>query len=112
MIDPEVGGACGLAADPWGVWLDLAAVERERGERSLLTLRLDHLLEAGDLCPGGRGEYFWTDGVDEFRLRVRWVGPLRAVFNRLRGRSGIEDYRVERTRFVKFSRLAELSRGG
>ena len=112
MFDLDGFDASRLAADPWGVWLDLAAVERERGERSLLTLRLDHLLEAGDLCPVGRGEYFWTDGGDDFRLRVRRVGPLRALFNRLRGRSGIEDYRVERTRFVKFSRLVDLSRGG
>ena len=53
MFDLDGFDASRLAADPRGVWLDLAAIERDRGDRSILVLRLERLLETGELFQEG-----------------------------------------------------------
>ena len=94
MIDLD-----GVPVDLLGPWLDLALIEREMGNRNILTLRLDRLLEKGVLTSEDSGDYCWTDGSDGFLLGVRRVSLLSRLKNRLLGRHLVEDYRTERREY-------------
>ena len=85
-----------LPDDRRGPWLDLAVIEREMGDYSLVTVWLEELLETGELFQEGPRDYTWTDGREAFWLRVRPVGRLLRLVNRIRGRHPVEDYVVER----------------
>ena len=94
MIDLD-----GVPVDLSGPWLDLALIEREMGNRNILTLRLDRLLEMGVLIPDDSGDYCWTDGSGGFLLGVRRAPLLSRLFNRLLGKHMVEDYQTERREF-------------
>jgi hypothetical protein len=96
MIDLD-----GVPVDLSGPWLDLALIEREMGNRNILTLRLDRLLERGVLTRDCSGDYCWTDGSGGFLLGVRRVCLLSRLKNRLLGRCPVEDYLTERREFHK-----------
>ncbi len=96
MIDLD-----GVPVDLSDPWLDLALIEREMGSWSILTLRLDLLLERGALVREDSGDYCWTDGSGVFLLGVRRVGLLSRLKNRLLGKRLVEDYRTERREFHK-----------
>ena len=83
MIDLD-----GVPVDLSGPWLDLALIEREMGNRNILTLRLDRLSFPG--TPGGSTRWACPAGwrrltmgtrveIDMGRMLARFLLPVAAV---------------------------------
>ena len=92
-------GPPGLWDDLSGPWLDLAAIERLRGGRGPLALRLEWLLEYEVLVTDGKGRYFWEDSLGAHLLEVEREPWWCRFFNRLSGGDPLPCYRVRRAEF-------------